>query len=216
VSVMCHRHPGAQAEHDERRYAAWSHGMRLPIESPGLCRSRPPTMTLSAMHGHAATAPRGADEACECGSGQALRWPGDRHRCDRRACPHYLRHHHRRRRQCRPGEGSALCASTYAAARWRIIPVNPHADAILGEHAYRTLRDVPGQVGLVNVFRPPEQTPDIGRQAVAAGATALWRQLGIASQEARAIAEEAGLLYVEDRCLIIEQRRLRLQAPGSR
>jgi predicted CoA-binding protein len=96
---------------------------------------------------------------------------------------------------------------------WRIIPVNPHAEVILGEHAYRALRDVPGQVGLVNVFRPPEQAPDIARQAVAAGATALWLQLGIASPEARVIAEEAGLLYVEDRCLIIEQRRLRLHAP---
>jgi predicted CoA-binding protein len=99
---------------------------------------------------------------------------------------------------------------------WRIIPVNPHADTILGEHAYRMLRDVPGQIGLVNVFRPPEQTPDIARQAVAAGATALWLQLGIASPEARAIAEEAGLLYVEDRCLIIEQRRLGRRAPGPR
>jgi uncharacterized protein len=99
---------------------------------------------------------------------------------------------------------------------WRIIPVNPHADAILGEHVYRGLRDVPGQIGLVNVFRPPGQVPDIARQAVAAGATALWLQLGIASQEARAIAGEAGLLYVEDRCLIIEQRRLRLDAPGPR
>ena len=99
---------------------------------------------------------------------------------------------------------------------WRIVPVNPHADTILGEHAYRTLQDVPGRIGLVNVFRPPEQTPDIARQAVAAGATALWLQLGIASQEARAIAEEAGLLYVEDRCLIIEQRRLKLQAPRPR
>ena len=49
---------------------------------------------------------------------------------------------------------------------------------------------------------------------VAAGATALWLQLGIASAEARAIAEDAGLLYVEDRCLVIEQRRLRLEAPG--
>ena len=57
---------------------------------------------------------------------------------------------------------------------------------------------------------------DIARQAVAAGATALWLQLGIASRETRAIAEGAGLLYVEDRCLIIEQRRLQLQAPGSR
>lgn len=97
---------------------------------------------------------------------------------------------------------------------WRIIPVNPHADAILGERVYRALRDVPEQVGLVDVFRPPEQTSDIARQAVAAGATALWLQLGIASPEARAIAEEAGLLYVEDRCLIIEQRRLGLSAPG--
>lgn len=51
------------------------------------------------------------------------------------------------------------------------------------------------------------------RQAVAAGATALWLQLGIASAEARAIAREAGLLYVEDRCLIIEQRRLGPSAP---
>ena len=99
---------------------------------------------------------------------------------------------------------------------WRIIPVNPHADIILGEPVYRTLRDVPGQIGLVNVFRPPGQTADIARQAVAAGATALWLQLGIASAETRAIAEDAGLLYVEDRCLIIEQRRLGLSAPGSR
>ena len=101
---------------------------------------------------------------------------------------------------------------------WRIIPVNPHAHTILGEPVHRTVGDVPEQVGLVNVFRPSEQTPDIARQAVAAGATALWLQLGIASAEARAIAEEAGLLYVEDRCLIIEQRRLRpdAPAPGSR
>ena len=97
---------------------------------------------------------------------------------------------------------------------WRIIPVNPHAAAILGEPAYRTLADVPEQVGLVDVFRPSWQAPDIALQAVAAGATALWLQLGIASAKARAIAEGAGLLYVEDRCLIIEQRRLGLEAPG--
>ena len=97
---------------------------------------------------------------------------------------------------------------------WRIIPVNPHANEILGEPVFRTLGDVPEQVGLVDVFRPPWQAPDIARQAVAAGATALWLQLGIASAEARAIAEGAGLLYVEDRCLIIEQRRLGLEAPA--
>jgi predicted CoA-binding protein len=97
---------------------------------------------------------------------------------------------------------------------WRIIPVNPHADQILGEQVYRRLGDIPEQIGLVDVFRPPWQAPDIARQAVAAGATALWLQLGIASAEARTIAEGAGLLYVEDRCLVIEQRRLGLRAPG--
>ena len=97
---------------------------------------------------------------------------------------------------------------------WRIVPVNPHADEILGEPVYRTLADVPGPAGLVDVFRPSRQTPEVARQAVAAGATALWLQLGIASAEARDIAAAAGLLYVEDRCLIIEQRCLGISAPA--
>ena len=96
---------------------------------------------------------------------------------------------------------------------WRIIPVNPYAEEILGERVYRTLAEVPEQVGLVDVFRPSGQAAEVARQAVAAGASALWLQLGIASAEARAIAQDAGLLYVEDRCLIIEQRRLGLDAP---
>ncbi len=98
---------------------------------------------------------------------------------------------------------------------WRIIPVNPTAEEIVGEKVFRTLADIPEQVGLVDVFRPAADAPEIARQAVAAGATALWLQLGISSPEARAIAEEAGLLYVEDRCLIIEQRRTGLTAPES-
>ncbi|QUD82322.1 CoA-binding protein [Gordonia polyisoprenivorans] len=95
---------------------------------------------------------------------------------------------------------------------WRIIPVNPTATEIVGEQVYPTLADVPEQIGLVDVFRPSADSPEIARQAVAAGATALWLQLGIASQEAREIAESAGLLYVEDRCLIIEQRRTGITA----
>jgi uncharacterized protein len=97
---------------------------------------------------------------------------------------------------------------------WRIIPVNPHAGQILGERVYRTLAEVQDRIGLVDVFRPSAQTAEIARQAVAAGATALWLQLGIASAEARAVAESAGLLYVEDRCLAIERRRLGLDAPA--
>jgi len=98
---------------------------------------------------------------------------------------------------------------------WRIIPVNPLSEVVLGEPAYRTLGDVPEQIGLVNVFRPSRATPDIAYQAVAVGAGALWLQLGIASEETRAIATEAGMLYVEDRCLIVEQSRLGLDAPHS-
>jgi uncharacterized protein len=96
---------------------------------------------------------------------------------------------------------------------WTIVPVNPRGGTILGEPAYPSLAEAP-RPGLVDVFRPSDRTPDIARQAVAAGASALWLQLGIASDEARRIAEDAGLLYVEDRCLIIEQRRLRLDAPA--
>lgn len=98
---------------------------------------------------------------------------------------------------------------------WRIVPVNPHAEQILGERVHQKLADVPEQVGLVDVFRPSPQATGIARQAVAVGATALWLQLGIVSDEARAIAASAGLLYVEDRCLVIEQRRLGLDAPDS-
>jgi predicted CoA-binding protein len=112
-----------------------------------------------------------------------------------------------------PAKAAYLVPAHMQRHGWRIIPVNPHADDILGEPVYRTLGEIPEQVGLVDVFRPAWQAPEVARQAVAAGATALWLQLGIASAQARAIAEGAGLLYVEDRCLLIEQRRLGLEAP---
>jgi len=98
---------------------------------------------------------------------------------------------------------------------WRVIPVNPHADRLLGEQVYRTLGDVPEQVGFVNVFRPSSQAPDVARQAVAVGAKALWLQLGIASAEAREIAESNGLLYVEDRCLAVERARHAIRNPQA-
>jgi predicted CoA-binding protein len=96
---------------------------------------------------------------------------------------------------------------------WRIIGVNPREERILGERAYPTLADVAEPLGLVDVFRPSADCAEIARQAVAAGAEALWLQLGIRSAQARRIAEDAGLRYVEDRCLIIEQRRLGVSAP---
>ncbi|MGK5738186.1 CoA-binding protein [Micromonospora sp. URMC 103] len=88
---------------------------------------------------------------------------------------------------------------------WRIIPVNPTADELFGEKVYRSLADIPHPVDVVNVFRPAKDAVEVVRQAVAIGAPAVWLQLGIVSAEARRIAEEAGIDYVEDRCLAVER-----------
>lgn len=100
-------------------------------------------------------------------------------------------------------------------AGFRIIPVHPSAEEILGERAYRRLGDIPEPIDAVEVFRPADEAPGVAREAVAAGAKALWLQLGIASEEARRIAEGAGLDYVEDRCMGVEQRRYEITKRGD-
>lgn len=86
---------------------------------------------------------------------------------------------------------------------FRVIPINPYADTLFGERVYRSLLDVPEKIDLVDVFRPAEDAPEVARQAVAVGARALWLQLGIRSNEAREIAEAAGLDYVENECTAV-------------
>jgi len=100
---------------------------------------------------------------------------------------------------------------------FRIIPINPNVETMLGERAYPSLLDIPEPVDVVDVFRPADDAPEIARQAVAIGARALWLQLGIVSAEARAIAEAAGLDYVEDTCMGREAVRLHIaQTPMVR
>lgn len=96
---------------------------------------------------------------------------------------------------------------------YRIIPVNPFADEILGEQAYDSLADVEEEIDLVDVFRPSEETPGVVEDVVARNqaegdAGAVWLQLGIQSSEAEQLAEDAGLRFVQDRCLKVEHRRL--------
>jgi len=86
---------------------------------------------------------------------------------------------------------------------WRIIPVNPYADELWGQRAYPMLAEIPEPVDLVNVFRPSADAAEIVRQAVDIGAKAVWLQQGIASPQARQIAEEAGVDYVEDYCIAV-------------
>ena len=84
---------------------------------------------------------------------------------------------------------------------YRIIPVNPNHDEILGETCYRSLTDIPEPVDVVDVFRPAGEAPDIARQSAAIGAKVLWLQEGIVSDEAGRIAQEAGLTFVSDLCM---------------
>ncbi|MGH2692762.1 MAG: CoA-binding protein [Actinomycetota bacterium] len=101
---------------------------------------------------------------------------------------------------------------------YRIIPVNPRGGEILGEKVYETLADVPEQIDVVDVFRTSEETPDVSKAAVAAGAKVLWLQEGISSDEAERIASEGGLQVVMDRCMGATHHRLLKmgQGPGPR
>ena len=88
---------------------------------------------------------------------------------------------------------------------WKIIPVNPFVDEVFGVKTVPTLADLPEPVDLVDIFRPAADAVEIVRQAAAINAPAVWLQTGIVSAEARRIAAEAGMEYVEDRCLAVER-----------
>ena len=84
---------------------------------------------------------------------------------------------------------------------YRILPVNPRGGKLFGKHVFRSLGEIDVPVDVVEVFRPAQEAPEIARQAIAIGAKVLWLQLGIASEEARRIAEAAGLTVVMNRCM---------------
>ncbi|OYR57165.1 CoA-binding protein [Halorubrum ezzemoulense] len=97
---------------------------------------------------------------------------------------------------------------------YRVIPVNPFADEVLGEPAYDAVGDVEEEIDIVDVFRPSEEVPEIAeavreRHASRGDAGKLWLQLEISHDEAAAAAEEDGIDVVQDRCLKVEHGRLR-------
>lgn len=94
---------------------------------------------------------------------------------------------------------------------YRIIPVNPNATEVLGEKAYASLTEAAQHepIDLVNCFRNSEDIPPIVDEAIAIGAKAVWMQLGIRHPAAAAQAEAAGLLVVQDHCLMVDHRVLK-------
>jgi predicted CoA-binding protein len=91
---------------------------------------------------------------------------------------------------------------------YRIIPVNPTADEILGEKAYPDLESIPEKIDVVQVFRKPEDVPPVVDSAIRVGAKAVWMQEGIVHKEAAQKAREAGLQVVMDACMRVTHRRL--------
>jgi predicted CoA-binding protein len=94
-----------------------------------------------------------------------------------------------------------------SSADYDVWPVTPNEEEILGVKAYPSLAELPGKPDIVDVFRRPDQLPQVAREAVEAGAGAFWMQLGLHSDEAAEIAHSAGLDVVSNRCVKIEHAR---------
>ena len=126
----------------------------------------------------------------------------------------------------RPDRPSHGVLRTLAAAGWQILPINPMPEAlrdgVAGLPCFPTLSaaaaSLPAgeRIDLVDVFRRSEECEEIAREAVAIGARGLWLQLGVISPAAAQIANEASMLFVQDRCPAIEMPRLGISGPTTR
>ena len=105
----------------------------------------------------------------------------------------------------RPSNFAAKYMQTHG---YRVFPVNPRYDSILGERSYARLEDIPEPVDIVDVFRKTADVLPIAQSAVAIGAKVLWQQIGVLNLEADALARAAGMDTVMDRCVKIEHARL--------
>jgi predicted CoA-binding protein len=105
----------------------------------------------------------------------------------------------------RPSHGVAAQMQRFG---YRIIPVRPAVDSVLGEKAYAALREVPDPFDLVDVFRAPEYVDQIVEECIALGAPAIWLQEGVVNIPAAERARQAGLIVVMDRCVYREYLRL--------
>lgn len=106
-----------------------------------------------------------------------------------------------------PGRPSHGVSAYMQAAGYRIIPVNPNEQEVLGEKSYARLEDVPEKIDIVDIFRRTEDVPPVVESAITIGAGAVWMQLGIRNAEAAEKARAAGLAVVEDKCILVEHRK---------
>ena len=107
-----------------------------------------------------------------------------------------------------PGRPSYLVAQYLQNHGYRIVPVNPGCQEILGEKCYPSLRDIPFPVEVVDIFRKVEAIPAIVDEAIAVGAKAVWLQLGLEEPQSAQKARQAGLQVVQNHCMKIEHAAL--------
>lgn len=106
-----------------------------------------------------------------------------------------------------PDKPSHGVAEYLQSKGYKIVPVRPGVDKILGEKAYASLKDIPFKVDIVDVFRKPEHMPEVVKEALAIKPKAVWMQLGISHKDAAEMASKAGVQVIEDRCILIEHKK---------
>ncbi len=106
-----------------------------------------------------------------------------------------------------PGRPSYRVSRYMQDQGYRIVPVRPGADEILGEKVYPTLKDIPFPVQIIDVFRRSETVLPIAEEAVAIGAKVLWLQEKIINHDAQRICKDAGMEVIMDRCILQEHRK---------
>ncbi len=109
----------------------------------------------------------------------------------------------------KPHRDSFRVAKYMQAHGFRIIPINPNVPEVLGERAFASLTEAAqhAHIDMVNCFRNSEDIPPIAAEAIAIGAKSLWLQIGVSHDEAAAHATAAGLVVVQNRCLMVEHRQ---------
>ncbi|MER3500448.1 MAG: CoA-binding protein [Candidatus Fervidibacterota bacterium] len=107
-----------------------------------------------------------------------------------------------------PTKDSHIVAQ-YLSQHYRTYFVNPHADEIAGQKAYASLKELPEVPDIVDIFRASSKVPPIVEEAIEVGAKAVWMQVGIVNNEAAQKAKEAGLTVVQNRCIMVEHKRLK-------
>ena len=109
-----------------------------------------------------------------------------------------------------PKEGRpSLAVAIYLKEHgYKVIPVNPSVDEVIGEKSYPDLISIPEKVDVVDVFRKPEDVVAIAEEAIKIGAKVLWMQLEISNAEAAKMARDAGLLVVQDHCIKKEHEKM--------